>query len=65
MPMPELNEGNHLSYAMQWILFALMALGALYWTIAQDRRRVAGLEPRRIKLLTKDSDAEAEDELLG
>jgi cytochrome oxidase assembly protein ShyY1 len=64
MPMPELNEGNHLSYAMQWILFALMALGALYWTIAQDRRRVAGLEPRRIKLLTKDRDAEAEDELL-
>jgi len=65
MPMPELNEGNHLSYAMQWILFALMALGALYWTIAQDRRRVAGLAPRRIKLLTKDRDAEAEDELLG
>jgi len=65
MQMPELNEGNHLSYAMQWILFALMALGALYWTIAQDRRRVAGLAPRRIKLLTKDRDAEAEDELLG
>lgn len=64
MPMPELNEGNHLSYAMQWILFALMAFGAVYWTIAQDRRRSAGLAPRRIKLLTKDSDAEAEDKLL-
>lgn len=64
MAMPELNQGNHLSYAMQWILFALMAFGAVYWTIAQDRRRTAGLAPRRLKLLTKDSDAEAEDQLL-
>lgn len=64
MPMPELNEGNHLSYAMQWLLFALMAFGAVYWTIAQDRRRAAGLAPRKLKLLNKDSDAEAEDKLL-
>lgn len=64
MPMPELNQGNHLSYAMQWILFALMAFGAVYWTISQDRRRLAGLAPRKIKLLTRDSDAEAEDKLL-
>lgn len=64
MLMPELNEGNHLSYAMQWLLFALMAFGAVYWTIAQDRRRAAGLAPRKLKLLNKDSDAEAEDRLL-
>lgn len=64
MPMPELNQGNHLSYAMQWILFALMAFGAVYWTIAQDRRRTAGLAPRKLKLLTRDIDAEAEDRLL-
>ncbi|NBX94867.1 MAG: SURF1 family protein [Actinobacteria bacterium] len=65
MPMPELNQGNHLSYAMQWLLFALMAFGAVYWTIAQDRRRAAGLAPRKLKFLTKDSDAEAEDKILG
>jgi cytochrome oxidase assembly protein ShyY1 len=64
MPMPELNEGNHLSYAMQWLLFALMAFGAVYWTISQDRRKSAGLAPRKLKLLNKDSDAEAEDKLL-
>lgn len=65
MPMPELNQGNHLSYALQWILFALMAFGAVYWTIVQDRRRAAGLAPRKLKMLTKDADAEAEDKLLG
>lgn len=65
MPKPELNQGNHLSYAMQWLLFALMAFGAVYWTISQDRRRAAGLAPRRLKILTKDADAEAEDKLLG
>jgi len=64
MPMPELNEGNHLSYAMQWLLFALMAFGAVYWTISQDRRRSQGLAPRKLKLLNKDSDAEAEDKIL-
>jgi cytochrome oxidase assembly protein ShyY1 len=63
LPMPELNQGNHLSYAMQWILFALMAIGAVYWTILQDRRRSQGLAPRKLKLLTRDKDAEAEDQL--
>lgn len=33
---PDLNEGNHLSYALQWILFALMAFGALWWAITQE-----------------------------
>ena len=65
MPKPELNQGNHLSYAMQWLLFALMAFGAVYWTISQDRRRAAGLAPKKLKFLTKDADAEAEDKLLG
>lgn len=64
LPMPELNQGNHLSYAMQWLLFALMAYAAVYWTIAQERRRTAGLAPRKLKILTKDVDAEVEDRLL-
>jgi cytochrome oxidase assembly protein ShyY1 len=65
MPAPESGEGNHLSYAMQWILFALMALGAVYWTILQDSRKASGLAPRKLKLLSKDKDAEAEDQILG
>ena len=33
---PELTEGNHLSYALQWILFALMSFAALWWAIQQE-----------------------------
>ncbi|MFM6980860.1 MAG: SURF1 family protein [Micrococcales bacterium] len=33
---PELSEGNHLSYAMQWVLFALMAFIALFYMIRQE-----------------------------
>ena len=65
MPKPELNDGNHLSYALQWLLFALMAFGAVFWSINQDRRRRSGLEPKKVNFLTKDSDAEAEDKILG
>jgi len=61
---PELSEGNHLSYAMQWILFGLMAIGAVLWTISQERRRKRGLPPRRLKMLNRDKDAEVEDKIL-
>ena len=62
---PDLTEGNHLSYALQWLAFALMAFGAVFWNISQDRRRRAGLSGRKLKILTKDTDGEIEDELLG
>jgi cytochrome oxidase assembly protein ShyY1 len=61
---PELSEGNHLSYAMQWILFGLMAIGAVLWTISQERRRKLGLPPRKLKILNRDKDAEVEDKIL-
>ena len=61
---PDLTEGNHLSYAFQWLAFALMAFGAVFWNINQDRRRRAGLEGRKLKMLTRDKDAEVEDQLL-
>jgi hypothetical protein len=40
---PQLDEGNHLSYALQWILFAVMGFFALGWAIRQERlaRRIA------------------------
>lgn len=61
---PSLSEGNHLSYALQWILFGLMAIGAVVWTLSQERRRKAGLPPRKLRILNSDKDAEVEDQLL-
>jgi cytochrome oxidase assembly protein ShyY1 len=62
---PILSEGNHLSYAMQWILFGLMAIGAVVWTLSQERRRQAGLSPRRLRFLNTDKDGEIEDKILN
>lgn len=62
---PELTEGNHLSYALQWILFALMAFGALWWAIRQEveaRKIVA--DPSYIPKVRRrvgDADKAAED----
>jgi cytochrome oxidase assembly protein ShyY1 len=61
---PELSEGNHLSYAFQWIIFGLMALGAVGWNISQDRRIRAGQPIRKLKILNRDKDAEIEDQIL-
>lgn len=34
--MPELSERNHLSYAIQWLIFALLAISALVWFVRED-----------------------------
>lgn len=39
VPLPELSDGPHLSYAIQWFAFALIAVVgsvALFWKTAQD-----------------------------
>lgn len=61
---PQLSEGNHLSYAFQWIIFGLMAFGAVFWNISQDRRRIRGQMPRKLASLNRDKDAEIEDQIL-
>lgn len=65
MPAPSLSEGNHLSYAMQWILFGVMALGALIWAIRSEQRSqaiAAGATPKARTRKTKaEIDADAED----
>jgi len=38
MPKPSLNEGNHLSYAFQWIIFGIMAFIAFGWAVRNERR---------------------------
>ena len=35
---PEVSEGPHLSYALQWILFACMGLGGLLLAVRNERR---------------------------
>ena len=65
MPKPSLNEGNHLSYAIQWIIFGLMAFGAFIWAYRNDRRLLAeqrGEIPKRTRRQGQaERDAEFED----
>lgn len=65
MPKPSLNEGNHLSYAIQWVIFGIMAFIAFFWAYRNDRRvrlEEQGLiSPRARKLRQADRDAEFED----
>ena len=65
---PSLNEGNHLSYAFQWVLFALMAFAAIGWGIRQDRLMArAAQDPTFVIKKRKrvgDDDKAAEDALL-
>ena len=65
MPKPSLNEGNHLSYALQWILFGIMAFWALFWAIANERRlrlEAQGLRaPKKKRVTQADRDADIED----
>ncbi|MEN9604255.1 MAG: hypothetical protein RL545_944, partial [Actinomycetota bacterium] len=61
MQSPSTEEGNNLSYAIQWILFALMAAGALIWRIKKDAELTRG-EVRPKKLRRSDLDAQFEDE---
>ena len=70
---PVADEGPHLSYAFQWILFGVMAFVGLGWAVRQEYRirnaddpeEQARAEVRRQKAAAKPrSDAEVEDELL-
>lgn len=68
--MPELSERNHLSYAIQWIIFALMAIAALIWFIREDlalHKDPDGYKERRNsrKRSRSQIDAAEEDRLLG
>lgn len=64
---PEADEGPHLSYALQWIAFGILAFIGLVWAIRRERRiaalpeseRAAARAPRR-----GHRDADEEDALL-
>lgn len=55
---PAEDEGPHLSYALQWIAFGILAFIGLAWAIRRERR--IG-EPRRVR---RERDAEDEDAIL-
>jgi cytochrome oxidase assembly protein ShyY1 len=70
---PQLDEGLHLSYALQWIFFALLGFFGLGYALRQEFRLLNADDPeeqvraerRRVKASAKPrSDAEIEDELL-
>lgn len=69
---PEINEGMHLSYAIQWVLFALLAFAFLVYAIrqeyrvhnAEDPREQERAEKRELKRRQKKTDADIEDEIL-
>jgi cytochrome oxidase assembly protein ShyY1 len=62
MPAPSTEEGNNLSYAVQWIIFAGMATAALIWRIRRDSQLATGTVKQR-KKTRAEIDQETEDEL--
>ncbi|MFE6966325.1 SURF1 family protein [Agromyces sp. NPDC057679] len=73
-PRPERDEGPHLSYALQWYVFALLAFIGLAWAANQERKGLAEASgqseaspraPKRPKPQSKGGeDADYEDQVL-
>ncbi|MGO1544284.1 MAG: SURF1 family cytochrome oxidase biogenesis protein [Gulosibacter sp.] len=73
VPKPEPTEGNHLSYAFQWIIFAIIALVGLIYGLREEFRERNEDDPRVVKSRERDrlraarakkTDADYEDELI-
>ncbi len=66
-PRPEEDEGMHISYALQWIAFGVLAFVGLVWAYRREKRiaalpeeeREAARAPKR-----RHDDADAEDAIL-
>lgn len=63
-PLPAIrpadDEGPHLSYALQWIAFGILAFIGLVWAVRRERIIAAGAAPAK----RRERDAEIEDALL-
>jgi cytochrome oxidase assembly protein ShyY1 len=57
---PAQDEGPHLSYALQWIVFGLMAFVGLIWAVRRERKIAAGNTP----VARREKDADVEDAIL-
>jgi cytochrome oxidase assembly protein ShyY1 len=70
---PAPDEGPHLSYAVQWFVFALLGFVALGYLLRQEYRQLNSADPaeraradlRRERAATRRSDSDIEDEILG
>jgi len=72
-PRPAADEGPHLSYAFQWVVFGLLAFIGLFWAVRREYRLRNEDDPaeqrrasaRRAKAAAKGpTDAEIEDHIL-
>ena len=72
-PKPALTEGNHLSYAFQWIIFALIAAAGLVWGVRNEYRHRNADDPAVVAARRRElerrarrgpTDADEEDALL-
>jgi len=65
---PVMDEGNHLSYAVQWVIFALMGFFALFWAVRQELEyRRMETDPNYIPRSARrkaNQDSSVEDEIL-
>ena len=57
---PVEDEGPHLSYALQWIAFGILAFVGLVWAVRRERKLAAG----EVIPVRRERDAEIEDALL-
>lgn len=66
-PRPSEDEGMHLSYALQWIAFGVLAFIGLFWAWRRERR-IAALPPEEQAAARapkrRHDDADAEDAIL-
>lgn len=73
LPKPVIDEGPHLSYAFQWIIFGLLAFVALAWAVRQEYRAFNANDPEERKRAKErehrrrarePSDADVEDAII-
>lgn len=57
---PVLDEGPHLSYCLQWFVFALLGFIGFGWALRREARTLAGMAPTA----RRSADAEEEDALV-
>jgi cytochrome oxidase assembly protein ShyY1 len=63
---PTTDEGNHLSYAIQWIIFGILAFAVLVWAIRREYEFYRGqtdpnFVPKKKRVTRSDKDNDAED----
>lgn len=54
---PLLDEGPHLSYSLQWVMFALVGIGGFVYALRMDTRTMQGV-PKAAKRRSEDDDEE-------